>query len=201
LLVNKKHNHEKIILLILVLLFAQWANAQCNLNFSVSGGCGDSIATWCSNGTPPYSYSINPISGTQGPMGFANVALGTYTLTVADANGCTATAIETVSASITSATISTTNATCTGTCDGSVTINITGGNSAVLIYYINNTAYPNATISNLCPGTYQGYVTDNCSYYIYVFTIGVQSAIVLTSNIIQPTACGLNGQGYFLASG
>lgn len=84
---------KKFTLLILGLFFAQWANAQCILNFSVSGGCGDSIATWCSNGTPPYSYSKNPISGTQGPMGFANVAPGHYTPTVADANGCSATAI------------------------------------------------------------------------------------------------------------
>lgn len=110
-----------------------------------------------SGGTPSYSYQwSNGVSGDQ----LSGVAAGTYSLTVADANQCSAT----VAVSITSPAplqfaTSTTNAT-TGQSNGSVSVSsITGGTAPYTYQWSNGETSNPAT--HLAVGTYSVTVTDH----------------------------------------
>ncbi len=70
-------------------------NAPTITNVSCNGGSDGSITVNAAGGTPPYQYSLNG-GAYQGGAVFSGLSAGTYTVTVRDANGCTATATYTV---------------------------------------------------------------------------------------------------------
>ena len=91
------------------------------------GSCDGSVNLTVSGGTSPYSFNWNTGATTQN---ISALCAGTYTVTVTDANGCTATTSATVPDGIAiSATFTQTDATC-GNCDGSATISASGGSGA-----------------------------------------------------------------------
>ncbi|MEL7376843.1 MAG: SprB repeat-containing protein, partial [Bacteroidota bacterium] len=55
-----------------------------------------SIEVTVAGGTPPYTYDWSDLPGNDDPSDRNNLSAGTYTVTVTDANGCTATASATV---------------------------------------------------------------------------------------------------------
>jgi hypothetical protein len=123
-------------------------------------------------GTSPYVYSWAPITSSLASITNANA--GTYTCTITDANGCTATSTAFVSqpSSGITATSATTMVTCNGGNNGSATITGTGGNGA-LLYAWSGGLGSNATASNLVAGIYTCTITDanSCTKTITV-TIG-----------------------------
>ncbi len=133
--------------------------------------------TSVSGGTPGYSYSWTPFVGT-GAVATALCA-GSYTVTVHDGNGCTASASAsvTVHSSIPSLTVvpTITNATCTGTTDGSISLAVSAP-SAPFKYawqYSNQTVYTGNSFNNLYSGTYTVTITDkyyNCN--VFTYTVG-----------------------------
>lgn len=141
---------------------------------------GDSTGKLCFNsatgGTPLYTYSINPtypnVTLTTTPNNcFNNLPAGTYTITVTDANGCTATSTKLLSqpsvVSFSAASLIT-QPTCPNNCDGKykpVGLGGSGGKKFYKYPYIGPgpwdysdsvvvTAGPTSTFNNLCPGTY-----------------------------------------------
>ncbi len=136
-------------------------------NFSVSGyqtmeecngGSNFNAIAGVKYGVVPYTYSWSP-SGGNGDT--ATVSAGTYTVTVTDANGCSATSSiiisqpTTVVASITSST----NLLCNGANTGSATASGGGGISPYLYTWSNSAT--GATATGLSAGTYTITVTDN----------------------------------------
>ena len=96
-------------------------------NASCFGSTDGSVTVAGTGGISPYMYSLN--SGTFQVSGtFNNLAGTTYTITVQDANLCTAnvpaTIVEPAAISIVATTI---NASCPDVPDGSITLTITGG--------------------------------------------------------------------------
>jgi len=77
-----------------------------------------------SGGTSPYTYAID--GATFGNSGaFSNLAAGSYTVTVKDANGCTTTQPVTITqpaAALSSSISAQTNVACFGSSTGSVTV-------------------------------------------------------------------------------
>ncbi|MFK7980194.1 MAG: SdrD B-like domain-containing protein, partial [Saprospiraceae bacterium] len=108
--------------------------------------------------TAPYTYSWS--NGTTGVPNLNNLLAGDYSLTVTDANGCTANSATTIGegASITVG-LTPTNPTCTGTNEGSITANPSGG-SAPYVYSWSN-GETTATVNNLPAGSYEVTVTDD----------------------------------------
>ncbi len=120
------------------------------ISVTTTGGTGTTI---------PYTYSWNtaPVQSTSNAT---NVPAGTYTCTVTDSVGCTATAIQTISQpAVLNVTLSGANASC-GVCDGSATANVTGGTTPY-IYSWSPGAQTTQSTSALCAGTYSCHVTDS----------------------------------------
>ena len=168
-------------------------DANCN------GGTGTATVT-ATGGTAPYT-----ILWSNGSTDFtlANLAAGTYTYTVTDANGCqtqgtvTITSLQTLVASATS-----TNVTCFGGTNGSVTATATLGTAPYTILWSNGgTTF---TINNLAAGTYTAVVTDANGCTTNVSATVTQPATVLssTSTSVNATCCtGNNGTANVTPSG
>lgn len=123
---------------------------------------GDGTATANpSGGTPPYSYSWSP--GGETTQTITGLSAGTYTVTVTDANGCTATASTTVNPGTClnlAVQANATPTTCNGDSDGTATANVSGG-SGNFSYLWSPGGQTSQTISGLPAGTYTVVVTDN----------------------------------------
>jgi gliding motility-associated-like protein len=115
-------------------------------------------------GTPPYSYSWNttPVQNTQTAN---NLTAGNYTLTVTDANNCSATVNVTITEPTQlNANITPTHINCFGASTGSATANPNGG-TPPYSYSWNTTPVQNTqTATNLSAGNYTVTITDanNC---------------------------------------
>ncbi len=133
---------------------------------SCSDGSDGSINLAVTGGTGPYSYNWSP-SGTNTSQN-NGLAPGDYSVTVTDANGCTATGGPyTVGspAAISISVISVQNVQCASDETGAIAIAVNGGSPPYNIDWNGNLADNTTTQSNLSAGTYSVVVTDanNCS--------------------------------------
>lgn len=128
---------------------------------STAAACGNNNGTATvtpGGGVGPYNCTWLP-SGGPG-LNATNLAAGTYTYTVTDANGCTLT--QTVSVPSTgglSSNIAGTDVLCYGGSTGSVTVTPVGGNPGYTFTWNPNVS-ATGTASNLPAGTYSCTVTD-----------------------------------------
>ena len=131
-----------------------------------------------------------------GTMNNTGLAAGTYTLTVTDNNGCTAsvgpiTVGSTSGPSINSSGVVVTNATC-GNSNGSITGITASGNS--LTYNWNGTTTPNANYTNINTGSYTLTVTDNLgciATYGPVNITNTPGPVINATNVVVSDAhCG-----------
>ncbi|HXC03819.1 MAG TPA: T9SS type A sorting domain-containing protein, partial [Bacteroidia bacterium] len=133
---------------------------------SCNGGTNGSANISSTGGTSNYTYSWTPSGGTASAA--SNLAAGTYTCLVTDANACTTTATVSIGepAAI-AATSSATSALC-GQSNGSASVNASGG-SGTLTYSWSPVAGSLATLSVIPSGTYTCNVTDanGCSQVVY----------------------------------
>ncbi|MDF2449864.1 MAG: hypothetical protein K0R26_2368 [Bacteroidota bacterium] len=167
-----------------------------------SGGTGGATVT-ASGGTAGYSYNWAPTGGTS--AGATGLTAGSNTVTVTDANGCTATAIANISSSggpLLSVT-SQTNVNCFGANTGTATVGGTGG-TGVYTFTWTPGNLTGATQTSLSAGVYTVQVADanNC---IGSGTLSIsQPSTALTAAISASTApgCGSsNGTATVTANG
>src|SRR6266404_5726885 len=138
------------------------ASISSQTNVACFGNSTGSVTVAGSGGTAPYTYSIDGVTfGNSGT--FNNLAAGSYTVTVKDANGCTTTKPVTITqpAAALSASISSqTNVACFGSSTGSVTVSASGGTTPYT-YSIDGTNFGNSGMfSNLAAGSYTITVKD-----------------------------------------
>lgn len=142
---------------------------------SCFGGSTGTINISTSGGTGPYTYQWSNGSSSQNLTG---VTAGTYSVTIQDANNCSAT-LNALSVSQPSAALSLSSTkndvNCFGNASGSVSITASGGTTPYA--YSWNNGGTSSSISNLAAGTYTVTVTDarNCT-------------VNTTVNITQPAA-------------
>lgn len=142
-------------------------------------GANDGSATAVpSGGTPAYTYiwSTNQTTAT-----ITGLAPGTYTVTIRDANNCTAVQTANVNAvnCALSTTITSANVSCQGAANGSAAVNVSGASGTVTYAWSNSAT--TAAVSNLSPGTYTVTTTDAllCSQ---VQNVAISEPPVLVAN-------------------
>jgi gliding motility-associated-like protein len=128
---------------------------------SCGGGSNGSATVSASGGTPPFTYSWITTPVQTGPTA-NNLAAGTYSVTVSDASGCSATYTTSVSQPtvLTTTTSVISNASCYGSSDGSASTNPAGG-TAPYTYGWTPGAQNTQTASGLAAGSYNVIVTDS----------------------------------------
>jgi hypothetical protein len=150
-----------------------------------------SVTATATNGTAPYTYSINGGASFQNSNVFGNLGVGNYTVIVVDANGCSDTTTASVNepAPINIAVVSITPETC-GQANGSITLSASGGDGNFL-YYINGQSQSSPTFTNLTAGTYTFSVCD-MHYCLYDTTIVIPGvpAFVATASSTNPSCEG-----------
>ncbi len=168
---------------------------------SCNGGSNGTATVTAAGGTAPYTYVWSPSGGTAATA--SGLIAGTYTVTVTDANGCTATESVTITEpTILTATSSSINVSCNGGSNGTATVNVTGG-TAPYTYAWSPSGGTAATATGLSAGTYTATITDanGCSTTQTV-TINQPSVLSVTSTQTD-VSCngGTNGTATVTAVG
>jgi gliding motility-associated-like protein len=174
-----------------------WIIVEVDSGFSVSatavnerctGNSDGQISLTQALGVPPFSYAWSNGATSASVSG---LAAGSYSVTVTDLAGCTATASATISSpAVLSASPGTlTDVTCNGSCDGSVTISAVGGTGTYSYSWPSFPAQSGSSISGICEGVYQCVVSDanGCTASLS-FTIAAPPPFLLDS-IVSTTPC------------
>ncbi|MDR6514402.1 aminopeptidase-like protein [Chryseobacterium camelliae] len=155
-------------------------------NVACNGASNGAINLTPAGGTAPYTFNWGGGITTEDRTG---LAAGTYTVTITDANGCTATVNATVTQpTALSGTVTQTNVLCNGGSTGTATVTVTGG-TAPYTYSWSPSGGTAATASGLAAGTYTVTVTDaNGCTLIRTVTI-TQSSAVSGTTVVTNVAC------------
>lgn len=149
------------------------------------------ITSNVSGGTAPYTYSWS--TGNTG-ANLNNRVAGTYSLTVTDANGCTATAVGLMvsqpAAPISKDSETLTSPSCFGGNDGSISVSMTGGTGPYTYAWSNGDTGPTAT--GLTAGIYTVTATDsNGCIYNENITLNDPTRISANATLTAPSCNGL----------
>ncbi|MCS6934621.1 MAG: choice-of-anchor L domain-containing protein [Chitinophagales bacterium] len=151
-------------------------------NVSCHGGHNGQIQTIVSGGAGGYTYNWSHGATTQNIQG---LSAGVYTLTVTDANQCTALHAATIhQPDLLQINASLTHVTCAGAQNGAVQIAVTGGVTPYTFQWGNG--INSQQLQNIPAGVYNITVTDanNCTVSAHV-QITQPSPIVITGNVTQ----------------
>lgn len=162
---------------------------QSQTNIACFGNNTGSATVTVSGGTPAYTYAWAPSGGAAATA--SGLAVGTYTCTVTDANGCSITKNFTITqpASGLSATQGQTNVACYGNATASASVTVNGGTPAYT-YAWTPSGGTATTATGLAAGTYTCTITDanNCSL-VKTFTITQPAAALSATQGQTNVAC------------
>ncbi|HLC83932.1 MAG TPA: PKD domain-containing protein, partial [Bacteroidia bacterium] len=174
-----------------VTIFAdpQITMAIAGIDVICNGACDGQTIVIPSGGTPAYTYLWS--SGCTGAS-CTSLCPGSYTVTVTDSWGCTATGSTSfVEPTLLTASSTVTPASCNGVCDGTATATGAGGIVGTGYTYSWNTVpvQTTATATGLCAGTYTCTVTDANSCTATVTATITEPTLVVTAPIAAATVC------------
>ncbi len=167
------------------------ANIDGQTNVACNGGNTGTVDLGVTGGTPAYTYAWSNGETTQDLTG---LAVGTYTVTVTDANGCTATASATITdnPALVVDLDEVQDVTCNGLTDGSIFVNVSGGAPAYTFEWSGPNGYVATTqnISGLAAGTYSVTVTDaNSCTGTGTFTVNEPATLTATATADNVVTC------------
>jgi len=161
---------------------------------SCGGSCDGDATVAAFGGATPYTYLWDD-SLAQTTATADSLCIGTYNVTVTDANGCSDTATAIISdAGAPTAFISGTTAANCGACDGDATVTVFGGTTPYTYLWNDPLAQTTVTADSLCPGSYVVDVSDanGCSTTSDTATINALGGPIVTvasNNPICPGGC------------
>ena len=158
----------------------------------VSPGTGNngSIAISAAGGTPPYSYRITPSNTVNNTGIFNGLAAGTYTVTVTDANTCTATYAN-ISLSNLAATVTPSNVKCFGASNGELIVDMQGGSAPYSI----RVTYPDNSVKTFTSPAIQYVINGLASgTYSVVVTDANGTSVTKTATLTEPTKLAISLQ-------
>ncbi len=161
---------------------------------NVSNG---SISVSVNGGTSPYSYQWN---NGMNSSSLNNLAAATYTVTVSDAQGCTAISAFTLTqpAAPLSATASNSPVDCFGNNSGTASVNATGGTTPYTYLWNNGTT--SAQVAGAASGTYTVTITDANGCTKTASTTITQPPVALSMSLNSTNvACYGNSSGSIVA--
>jgi gliding motility-associated-like protein len=170
--------------------------AVTNVNMVACHGAGNGSAVALpSGGSTPYNYQWSH-GATNASV--SNLQAGLYTVTVTDANGCTAVQsiqITEPSSAVQAVASVVSNVRCNNGNNGSVSVQVSGGNTPYSYMWSNGSFGQN--LNNLPAGNYSLVVTDadGCSDSLQVSVIEPQQPVVLSLLDLQHLTCGQNTGG------
>ncbi len=171
------------------------------VNVSCFGGSNGSITGSATGGTPNYTYSWMP--GSMAGANINNLPSGTYTLTVTDANSCTAQNTVTITqpAAPLSVTVTSVPNTCYGGSNGSATAGASGGTAGYTYNWMPG-GVSSATLTGVPAGAYTVVATDTkgCTAS-NVVAVTQPSPISITTGSVNSTCGNSNGSATASASG
>ncbi|MGJ8661033.1 MAG: hypothetical protein ACSHXL_03265, partial [Bacteroidota bacterium] len=153
-----------------------------------------SISVVANGGTPTYTYTWSANAATGNVANAINLAAGTYTVTITDANNCSLDSLGIVVSSppqITITSIVTDSVNCFGSADGTVTINATNATLYSITPASTGVATPtqaSPTFTGLAADSYTVQLTDangctfDSSFVIYEPASIIISSVVVTAN-------------------
>lgn len=163
-----------------------------NTPVSCFGGSDGTATTNPSGGTAPFTYAWSD-AGAQATQTATGLQAGTYSVTVSDTQGCTATIQTTVNAPLTPVAVSltATNVLCSGQSNGTATASPSGGTPPY--YYTWSNGSSSSTAQNLGTGNYCVTVTDieGCTISSCI-DITTPNPLTLTLNQTNPLCFGAN---------
>ena len=174
------------------------ASAVLDNNASCNGASDGGATASATGGTTAYTYSWSNAATTATVTG---LAVGTYSVTITDANGCTDSASVTITepASVIASAVVDNNASCNGGADGGATASATGGTTSYTYTWSN--AATTASITGVIAGTYSVTITDanGCTDSASV-TITEPTQLVTSSVVDSNTTCNGTADGGATAS-
>lgn len=156
-----------------------------------SGKCDGTVTLSAAGGVGSYVYSWN--SGATGAVQ-SSLCAGTYTVTLSDANSCTATSVVVIGTSqVLTASVTQVDPLCNALCSGTADITMSGGANPY-VYTWSNGAVASSS-SSLCANSYTVSVSDaNGCNITQVVTI-TEPALITTTPALITATCGVcNGQ-------
>jgi len=152
-----------------------------------------SIILNVTGGTAPYVANWNNLAT---GLFQNNLAAGSYTITITDANGCTKSiTINIIEAPIYTINPVVTNISCFGANNGSISLNLIGGQAPIVVTWSDGST--SGTVrNNLLPGVYSVSISDGTPCYINrTFIIVEPQLLVLASNITNALDCNNANSG------
>ncbi|PZW41439.1 putative secreted protein (Por secretion system target) [Mesonia algae] len=133
------------------------ATSVVDTNITCNAGTDGSATASATGGTAPYTYLWSNAATT---ASIVNVAAGTYSVTITDANGCTDISSVTITEPtvLVAASVVDSNVSCNGESEGNATASATGGTAPYT--YLWSNAATTANIADIAAGTYSVTVTD-----------------------------------------
>lgn len=170
---------------------------------SCYGGANGTITVTNVNAVAPFQFSIDGIFFQPGslPYTFNNLAAGTYTIAVRDANGCTGFVTKTITQPpLLTATLSNAISTCFGSSTGSISVNVTGGTSAYSYNWTGPNGYTSSqkNISHLATGNYTFTVTDSKGCTVILNVAVPTTNQVIVNPVVANIACKGESNGAIL---
>ncbi len=172
-------------------------DATCGLN-------NGSINVTVSGGTTPYNYDWGHIGGTSNTEDLSNLAAGTYTVTVSDANGCTTnTTITILQSGSPTVSAQVANVTCFGLNNGTITLSVNGGTAQYTYDWAHLSGTNNTgDLSGVGPGTYTVTVTDANGCTTSTSATVTEPVLLTVSGTSTPATCGIaNGTVTIVVNG